>query len=206
MPEKTHEADSIIVQNIDVDCNFEDEESGYNHSEFFEVKWDGKPHRVAPGETRKFPRYIATHFMKHLTDHIINKLDPDGKKKLWQDKKVRGEIEKKIWIGVDSYVLEQDTKMQSPPPVDAPVVDVRPAPEPVQVESEKPKYTPPPSVKSAAQPVEPPAPVKDYPVDDKGNRIYTLVELRSECDKLDIPYTEKEGKEELQTKIKKEFA
>jgi hypothetical protein len=92
--QKENPQDILIVRNIDTDCNHveyqtarrstrtvDDEgrvTSGYTddveevpHNLYFQVKWSGQRFRIKPGDTRLYPRYIAEHFAKHLTDHML---------------------------------------------------------------------------------------------------------------------------------------
>ena len=208
MPEKRHEADSIIVQNIDLNCDFYDEAEDYNHKDYFQVKWDGKPHRVAPGEVRKFPRYIAVHFIKHLINHILDKMDPKGNKKLMQNKKLRAEIEKKIWVGVDSYVLEQeDPEVKTVHEVEKeqiPKEEELAPPPPPPITSPKPVAPPEPPAPQP-QPVSPPTPAPEPQPTQKKKKEFSLQELRKECDTLDLPYQESDPKETLQKKVNEQY-
>lgn len=72
--------DIIEVTNPDLSCSDEEVEflkdgnvRSFLHTDYFEVKWDGRPHRIVPGQTRNFPRWLAKHYAKHLTDHILTK-------------------------------------------------------------------------------------------------------------------------------------
>jgi hypothetical protein len=53
------------------------QESAFDHSQYFEVRYNGQPFRILPGETRIFPRYIAEHFAKHLADHMLQKMEDE---------------------------------------------------------------------------------------------------------------------------------
>ncbi len=130
MPEsnKEHELDTLLVRNIDVGCEDkstdiikatqreQDPETGawltkyaeisdeFHHSEFFQVKWGGKPIRVAPGQTRKMPRFLAEHYAKHLADHILAKREKEENREglinhVVERPKVMGEI----ILGVDGF-------------------------------------------------------------------------------------------------------
>ena len=65
-----HPGDILIVRNIDVDCSQEDE--GFNHKDCFRVNWGGKPYSITPGESKRFPRFLAEHYAKHLANHIYD--------------------------------------------------------------------------------------------------------------------------------------
>lgn len=79
-------------------------EHSWNTREFFEVRWDGRPHRIRSGETRNMPRYLADHFAKYLIDFIL--LQREDKEKVTGLLKNRLEREKlysQIIVGVSSY-------------------------------------------------------------------------------------------------------
>ena len=126
--QKSDPQDILIVKNIDVDCNeissdvlpvtrsLVDPETGqrstiydqvveeYNHKDYFQCKFSGKPFRIKPGETRRMPRFIAEdHFAKHLADHILTK-----RGKPINSSSERPRVLKEIIIGVDEYYLQDD--------------------------------------------------------------------------------------------------
>ncbi len=101
---RPHEHDSVAVTNVDEHCSestvftversipvaaqpgeanpmniprheSQQQESSFDHSQFFEVRYNGQPFRIEPGETKVFPRYIAEHFAKHLADHMLQKME-----------------------------------------------------------------------------------------------------------------------------------
>lgn len=131
---KIHPEDTLIVRNILVGDDTEvqdvipyanarpgiDPNSGgahfvneietnvYEHSwstkDFFEVRWDGRPHRIKPGETRRMPRYLADHFAKILIDFILTEREEKEKLTgLLKNRNERAKLYKQIIIGVDSY-------------------------------------------------------------------------------------------------------
>lgn len=131
---KIHPEDTLIVRNILVGDDTEvqdvvpyanakpgiDPNSGaqhfvnqietdiYEHSwstkDFFEVRWDGRPHRIKPGETRRMPRYLADHFAKILIDFILTQREEKEKLTgLLKNRQERAKLYKQILIGVDSY-------------------------------------------------------------------------------------------------------
>mgnify|MGYP001585984974 FL=1 len=126
--QKSDPQDILIVKNIDVDCSeissdvlpvtrrLVDPETGqastiydqvveeYNHKDYFQCKFSGKPFRIKPGETRRMPRFIAEdHFAKHLADHILQK-----RNKPINSSTERPRVLKEIIIGVDEYYLQDD--------------------------------------------------------------------------------------------------
>lgn len=100
--------DILIVQNVDLSCNDIDSEEGWSHADFFQVKWGGQPHRIAPGETRRMPRYVAEHYAKHLADHMLQKMEVEtGRQFLVNGAIERPNMLKRIIMGVDEYFLQQ---------------------------------------------------------------------------------------------------
>lgn len=79
-------------------------EYSWNTRDYFEVRWDGRPHRIKAGETRRMPRYLADHFAKYLIDFIL--LQREEKEKvtgLLKNRLERAKLYKQIIVGVDSY-------------------------------------------------------------------------------------------------------
>ena len=103
---KSHELDVLIVCNPDVNCNVIDTEENYPHSDYFQVRWSGHPHRIAPGQTKKMPRFLAEHYAKHLADHLLMKLEEETNRKgLMQSSFERPKMISRILLGVDTYFL-----------------------------------------------------------------------------------------------------
>lgn len=63
--------DLVVVRNILIDDATIDPEYQGSRADYFEVRYDGEPLRIPPGETRVLPRYLAEHFAKHLADYIL---------------------------------------------------------------------------------------------------------------------------------------
>lgn len=79
-------------------------EHSWNTKDFFEVRWDGRPHRIKPGETRNMPRYLADHFAKYLIDYILlQREDKEGLTGLLKSRLEREKLYKQIIVGVSSY-------------------------------------------------------------------------------------------------------
>lgn len=79
-------------------------EYSWNTREYFEVRWDGRPHRIRAGETRRMPRYLADHFAKYLIDFILMQRETKEKVTgLQKNRLERAKLYKQIVIGVDSY-------------------------------------------------------------------------------------------------------
>lgn len=79
-------------------------EHEWNTKDFFEVRWDGRPHRIKPGEQKFFPRYLADHFAKVLIDFMLTKRAKKEKLKgLVGNRAERAKLYKKIIVGVASY-------------------------------------------------------------------------------------------------------
>jgi len=106
---KENEMDLLLVANPDVNCDEVDSEKGYNHKDYFEVKWGGFPHRIAPGQQKRMPRFLAKHFAKHLADHLLMRKEKEtGLKNLVQSATERPKMLAMILLGVDSYFHEQE--------------------------------------------------------------------------------------------------
>ena len=125
--ERESEHDTLLVRNIDTDCDevtfdtvrvtqrVRDPETGqvftqfpeitfeFDHSKYFEVRWGGKPFRLAPGETKRMPRFIANHFAIHLTKHMLDKLSVEMKKPMMNNAKEQARIHSQVILGVDQY-------------------------------------------------------------------------------------------------------
>lgn len=79
-------------------------EHTWNTADFFEVRWDGRPHRIKPGETRNMPRYLADHFAKNLIDFIlIHREEREKVTGLVKNRSERAKLYKQIVVGVSSY-------------------------------------------------------------------------------------------------------
>lgn len=79
-------------------------ENVWNTRDFFEVRWDGRPHRIKPGETRRMPRYLADHFAKYLIDYILSQREEkESLKGLVKNRLERKKLYDQIIVGVDSY-------------------------------------------------------------------------------------------------------
>lgn len=94
---KTHQNDILLVRNIDLDCpevtqdmipgshRERDDDTGaeytrydnypyeFQHKDYFAVRWASREHKIAPGETKLLPRFLAEHYAKHLANHILEK-------------------------------------------------------------------------------------------------------------------------------------
>lgn len=106
---KPHELDTLVVKNIDINCNVIDTTDYYPHKEYFQVKYSGKSHRIAPGATKRMPRFLAEHFAKHLANHIL--MAREEKEKvvgLLQSSVERPKVIKEIILGVDTWFLGDD--------------------------------------------------------------------------------------------------
>lgn len=79
-------------------------EHSWNTRDFFEVRWDGRPHRIKPGETRNMPRYLADHFAKNLIDFIlIHREEKEKVTGLVKNRMERTKLYKQVIVGVSSY-------------------------------------------------------------------------------------------------------
>lgn len=76
----------------------------WNTRDFFEVRWDGRPHRIKPGETRRMPRYLANHFAKYLIDFILTQRETKERVVgLLKNRLERSKLLSQIIVGTDSY-------------------------------------------------------------------------------------------------------
>lgn len=79
-------------------------EHSWNTKDFFEVRFDGRPHRLKPGQKRYMPRYLADHFAKHLIDFILIKREEKEKLTgLVKNIVERRKLYNKIIVGVANY-------------------------------------------------------------------------------------------------------
>ncbi len=79
-------------------------EHSWNTKDYFEVRWDGRPHRIYPGKTRHFPRYLAEHFAKAMIDFILTKREDKEKLTgLMRNRLERKKLYDQIIIGVASH-------------------------------------------------------------------------------------------------------
>lgn len=102
-----HPNDILIVANPDINCDDVDPTEGWSHREYFQVKWDGRPHRIAPGKIRKMPRWLALHFAKHLADHLLMKKEAkEGKTGYLNSPVERPKVLAQILKGVEEYFEE----------------------------------------------------------------------------------------------------
>lgn len=79
-------------------------EYSWSTKDYFEVRWDGRPHRIKAGETRRMPRYLADHFAKYLIDFMLMQREKREKVTgLLKNRLERAKLYKQIVVGVDSY-------------------------------------------------------------------------------------------------------
>ena len=101
--------DIVLVQNIDLDCDFFDELENYSHRDYFQFRWNKQPFRLKPGETRRFPRYLAEHFAKHLANHIlIKRQDKTKNLNLLGNDVERKKLLNEIIISVENYYHQDE--------------------------------------------------------------------------------------------------
>lgn len=103
--QQTSQQDLFTVTNIDTNCDYVEQyivertapapvnpgevnpldiprplqtqrmELSFDHSEYYEVRYESQPFRIVPGGSRVMPRYVAEHYAKHLADHILTKME-----------------------------------------------------------------------------------------------------------------------------------
>jgi len=101
--------DILLVCNPDLNCEDIDSVEGWSHKDYFQVKWDGIPHRIVPGQTRRMPRWLSLHYAKHLADHLLMKEEEEtGKKGLVQSPVRRPQILATILLSVEEYFGEPE--------------------------------------------------------------------------------------------------
>lgn len=207
---KPHELDTLIVYNPDLNCHVIDSDEGYPHADYFQVRWSNKPHRIAPGATKRMPRFLAEHYAKHLADHLLTRMEEETKRKgLMQSPVERPRVLAQIIKGVDTYFLGeehddlgdkteklvQDLNPEERPidlgTVVNPMVGIlKPEPKPVVLEEPN---IPEPVVKVK----------NDNPsIWDESKPKPTKKELMADCEKLGIEISGKEDVETLIQKIK----
>lgn len=117
--------DSVVIQNIDMDCSDttteyykkmdkEEDEDGnlvsvendipeeFNHTEAFQTKYGGVIYSIPTGKTRRLPRYIAEKYAKELIDHLLYKKEEEtGTRNLLDNVKERQALLDKIIISED---------------------------------------------------------------------------------------------------------
>ncbi len=146
----------VLVANIDIGCNeqstdiikvsnrIQDDEGNisteiydkheeWNHKDFFQVKFDGKPYTIEPGKVKHLPRFVAEHFAKHLADHLLQKLEVEtGRKGLVQSPVERPKVINQILTELnDNITSEVASETVAQPVVDTgPVEDAGIVPNP----------------------------------------------------------------------------
>lgn len=124
--------DLMMVKNIDLNCSevtseivrkdvsredenghryvaYEEVVEEFSHADYFQVKFNGYPHRIAPGETKVWPRYLAEHYAKHLADHMLQKQEAsENKMGLVNSKVERPKVLKQIIVGVQQYYYDSE--------------------------------------------------------------------------------------------------
>lgn len=90
----------------------------------FTVRWNGNPYTLPPKKQTIWPRFLAEHFAKHLTDSILLKREEEDKRlyrkggrpmseyiapALLNNRKVRPKVVDSIILGVFNYYTPQGT-------------------------------------------------------------------------------------------------
>ncbi|KKL97266.1 hypothetical protein LCGC14_1836170 [marine sediment metagenome] len=166
--------DIIEVINIDVGCSLEDEIHSFGQDSIT-VKWDGVPHQIKEGEIRLFPRYLANHIAKHLTNHVLT-----TQEKLTSDKERPNILSQILKKTIESYSVPPEVTQGKE--VEAVVEQINTLTPPTPLVEEKPKTT---SAYSESKPRP------------------TRKELFSELDAIGIKYKGSEKVDELVALIEK---
>jgi len=214
MPKESKE-DILIVRNIDLECDVVDTDYGYSHAEYFMVKYDGTPFRIKPGETRKLPRYVAEHYAKHLSNHVLLKMEEStGRKGLMTNIVERPKVLSQIIVGVDSYYLGDEPELGEGAKAAAleqkynkeePAMDLGQVANPMMGNLTEEGKSIDDIIKQTGQEDKPEAidkPEKDMTLREKLS-VKTNKELMIECDRLGETITGRETKEQLIAKIEK---
>lgn len=187
----------------------------YDHSwrtkDFFEVRWDGRPHRIPAGKERLMPRYLADHFAKHLIDYIlIRREKKEGLTNLLRNRLERTALYQQIIVRVESYynsslydfqregdrVEQQIQQLNRQPQVQEHNLGEVPHPALGYTTDEPPEL-----VKSPEPPKEPAAPQQTPPTQPRTQQDLinskSVNQLREEAKQLGIKLTGKETKEQL---------
>ncbi|OGY27935.1 MAG: hypothetical protein A2Z42_04245 [Candidatus Woykebacteria bacterium RBG_19FT_COMBO_43_10] len=227
----THPHDIVEVCNIDIDCDEVTEEiladskttvneagkprtdyfetvTRFNHAEGFAVKYGGQTFRIPPGETRLYPWYIAEHYAKYLADHILRKReDKESKKGLINSPVERPATLEQILLRIvqpfaeDSPLTEGQKAVQMVEElnegervVDAGYIPSKAVgnlkPEPKTLDE---------ILENVPDEAEPEGETSIY---DEKKPLPSWKTLATECEKLDIPITGKETKDQLASKLR----
>jgi hypothetical protein len=174
--------DILRVANIDINCSLNDPEVHPESQNKFTVVYAKNPYTIDSGKTRLFPRFIAEHYAKHLTDHILT-----SQNKPISDNKERPLLLKQILLGVEesfSASPEQTEGEKIAEEVAKLEADKVEATEPVNPTG----YVEPAVVPVAQEPQE--LTIEEAPKEEKKpmEQRPTLRELKEEADKLGIKY------------------
>jgi hypothetical protein len=84
----------------------------FNHAESFEIRYAGKFFKIKPGETRRFPRFVAELFAKHLADHMLMKMEAEtGRKNLVSNPIERPKMIEKIIIDTEYFEIQDENEV-----------------------------------------------------------------------------------------------
>lgn len=185
------------------ELEFKQVEHAFRPAEAFEIKWNSRVYRLAPGQTRALPRYIAVHFAKKIADQILGSQDPSGKLGYINSATKRPEVINKIlgevvtYSGGDDEYDPNEMAQQKADRINEGIDngEIDPvmghlAPEPVQPDV--------PNTEVAQSETEP-APEDAFSKRNKSD-------LLKEAQDLNLEVTGRETKDELIALIKKNFA
>lgn len=225
---------TVLVANIDIGCNEQsvdvvkvsnrvvddegnvatqifDKHEEWNHTEYFQVKFDGKPYRVAPGKTALLPRFVAEHFAKHLADHLLQKKeDETGRRGLVQSPLERPKALSQILREVNNELLEApvtaSTVVDAPEQPDVgPVEDAGVVPNPAlgTLVPEPPTLDELLEVAGETQVESDVPPLAETSISDPAKPEPTRKQLIELCHQQNIDITGKENKAQLIEKLKR---
>lgn len=188
--------DILRVANIDVNCSLNDPECHPEGQNKFTAVYAKNPYTIEAGKTRLFPRFIAEHYAKHLTDHILI-----SQEKPISDNKERPLLLKQILLGTEES-FSASPEMTEGEKIAADVAKLEVA----NVEPTEPVnptgFTEPAVATVAEEPQELEEKTiglkEETPMEQKP----TLRELKEEADKLGIPYKKSVTVDQLLNLIK----
>ena len=218
--------DTLIVCNIDVDCNDEtveykkkisygapdvpigmapqreaEEEDviyQFNHADGFQVMYGGNVFNILPGKTRRLPRYIGEHYAKHLIDHLLQKKsEKTGKPNIVNDIKERTALLKQIIISEEILLQDYVPTESNMDKSDNGSKTLRE--EEIEVSDQLRGFEVKESETITLEDI------KNAPEDDTvkvGNEVKTRAELMAECKSLGIPISRNDTAQNLISKIK----
>ena len=203
----------IVDDEGNVSTQIYDKHEEWGHADFFQVKFDGKPYRIAPGKVALLPRFVAEHFAKHLADHLLQKKEDDsGRRGLVQSPIERPKVILQILREVNSEIgTMPEPAQETLPELEPEVVDNDPVedagvipntaigtlvPEPPTLDELL-------ETAGETQPEPDAVPVEQTSISDPEKPEPTRKQLIELCHQQNIDITGKENKSQLIEKLKR---